>query len=127
MSGETWKPETSLRWRLEFVQGHPEKLVTRVLEQIWVCIETRRTEWRAVSEETTAGEIVTNCFDNCIERNRLRELLAHARDGGEVQNCEGCGQWFRLEETHSMEEGGWICKGCAGSGGSVIAPGEADG
>jgi hypothetical protein len=45
-------------------------------------------------------------------------LLAHARDGGEVQDCEVCGQWFRLEETHSLEEGGWICKGCASPGGS---------
>ena len=44
---------------------------------------------------------------------RLRELLTHAWNDGEVQNCEACGQWFRLEETHSMEEGGWICRGCA--------------
>ena len=60
------------------------------------------------------------------EIERLRELLTHARNGGEVQNCEACGQWFRLEKTHSMDEGGWICKGCAGSSGSVIDTGQAD-
>ncbi len=53
------------------------------------------------------------------ELDRRGELLAHAWNGGEVQICEACRQWFRLEETHSMDEGGWICKGCAGSGGSV--------
>ncbi len=49
------------------------------------------------------------------EIEKMRALLTHARDGGEVQNCEACGQWFPLEETISMDEGGWICKGCASS------------
>ncbi|KKK53881.1 hypothetical protein LCGC14_3090340 [marine sediment metagenome] len=53
------------------------------------------------------------------ELDRRGELLTHAWNGGEVQTCEACGQWFRLEETHSMDEGGWICKGCAGSAGSL--------
>ncbi len=54
-----------------------------------------------------------------VKLERLTELLTHAWNGGEVQTCEACGQWFRLEETHSMEEGGWICKGCAGSADSL--------
>lgn len=49
------------------------------------------------------------------ELDRRGELLTHAWNGGEVQICEACSQWFRLEETISMDEGGWICKGCAGS------------
>lgn len=45
MNGETWKPETGLRWR------RTPNLGERILEQIWICIETGRTEWRPVPEE----------------------------------------------------------------------------
>ena len=58
--------------------------------------------------------------DMAREIKRLRELLTHAWNGGEVQNCEACGEWFRLEETHSMDEGGWICKGCASSAAPLL-------
>ncbi|HDZ38634.1 MAG TPA: hypothetical protein ENH62_10165 [Marinobacter sp.] len=61
-------------------------------------------------------------FEGADEIERRGELLTHAWNGGEVQTCEACGQWFRLEETISMDEGGWICKGCASSDGSPKDP-----
>ena len=61
---------------------------------------------------------VTVCHEAADEIERLVGLLTHAWNGGEVQTCEACRQWFRLEETLSMDESGWICKSCAGSPGS---------
>ena len=49
MNGETWKPETSLRWNV--TPSHLDaSVVVRILEQVWVCVETGHVEWRPVPE-----------------------------------------------------------------------------
>ena len=49
MNDETWKPETSLRWKIKSVV-QPDETLIRVLEQVWVCVETGEAEWREVPE-----------------------------------------------------------------------------
>ena len=49
MIGETWKPEVGLRWKIKSVV-QPEETLIRVLEQIWICVETGHLEWREVPE-----------------------------------------------------------------------------
>lgn len=69
--------------------------------------------------EDGEGGFASGVYRMAREIERLMELLTHAHDGGEVQDCETCRRWFNLEHTISMDEGGWICKGCASPAGSV--------
>lgn len=39
---ETWEPTNELRWFIPDIWSKP------ILEQNWVCRETRATQWRAV-------------------------------------------------------------------------------
>jgi len=57
----------------------------------------------------TVSAADAGAIDDALQRvSRERSL-----DDDEVEGCECCGEWFRLEELSSMEDGGWICAPCA--------------